>query len=94
METRCEPSQGGTLSVEGTLAFAGGCTLDWEDLPLLPRTNDYVIAVAAGGIEGLPIWSPADGTHNSRWHLAKEKNADGDDALTFRWRAGMIVLMR
>lgn len=85
---------GGALSVEGTLAFAGGCTLDWEDLPLLPRTNDYVIAVAAGGIEGLPIWSPADGTHNSRWHLAKEKNADGDDALTFRWRAGMIVLMR
>lgn len=94
---RLDPNRlkaGGTLSVEGTLAFADGCTLDWEDLSLLPRASDYVIAVAAGGIEGLPNWSPAAGSNDSRWHLAKERDADGNDALTFRWRAGMIVIMR
>ena len=84
---------GATLSVSGALTFREGCVLDWADLSLLPRSSDYVLAVAAGGISGVPTWKPESGTHGC-WRLAKEKDAQGRDTLTFRWRAGTVVILR
>ena len=84
---------GATLSVSGALTFKDGCVLDWADLSLLPRSSDYVLAVASGGISGVPTWKPESGTHGC-WRLAKEKDAEGRDTLTFRWRAGTVVILR
>lgn len=81
------------LSVEGTLSFGDGCILDWADLSLLPRSSDYVLAVAKGGIDGLPAWNPKSATH-SRWHLERGKDANGNDTLKFRWQAGTVVVLR
>lgn len=85
--------EGMALSVDGTLSFGDGCALDWEDLSLLPRSSDYVLAVAKGGIDGMPAWNPKSATH-SRWHLVKGKDANGSDTLTFRWQAGTVVVLR
>lgn len=80
------------LEVGGRLRFAPGAVLEWEDLPLLPR-GEYVLARSATGFDSLPEWRPANRNH-SRWHLAKAKDADGNDILTFTWCAGTTVIIR
>ena len=90
---RLRPELVGTLTVYGKLKFDAGVALEWADLSLLPRSGEYVIACATEGIEGLPIWAPANQNH-TRWHLAKAKDVAGNDILTFTWTAGTAVIMR
>ncbi len=83
---------GGRLTVHGPLKFGEDATLGWDGLSLLPR-GGYVIAMATGGIDGLPKWAPAD-LPSSRWRLAKAQDADGNDILTFTWAVGTTVIVR
>ena len=83
----------GTLTVCGKLKFDAGVVLEGENLSLLPRSREYVIARATEGIEGLPTWAPANPNY-ARWHLAKAKDADGNDILMFTWAAGTTIIMR
>ena len=77
----------------GKLKFDAGVVLEGENLSLLPRSREYVIARATEGIEGLPTWAPANPNY-ARWHLAKGKDAAGNDILTFTWAAGTTIIMR
>ena len=82
----------GALKVLGKIEFRPGVTLEWEELSLLPR-REYVIAVATGGISGIPSWAPADGNH-AMWRLSKDKDPEGNGILTFKWHAGTTVVIR
>ena len=84
---------GGGLKVYGELKFKADAALLWEDLNLLPRKPEKVLAMATGGIDGVPTWTPAD-LASSRWRLAKAKDADGNDILTFTWCAGTTFILR
>ena len=89
---RLEPTPALSFAVR-YLKCDAGVALEWADLSLLPRSGEYVIACATEGIEGLPTWAPANPNY-ARWHLAKAKDADGNDILTFTWSAGTTVIMR
>ena len=80
------------LEVGGSLRFAMGAVLEWEDLPLLPR-GEYVLARAATEFDTLPEWKPAERNH-TRWHLAKGLDASGRHTLTFTWAAGTMISVR
>ena len=88
-----EDVAGGGLKVYGELKFKADAALLWEDLNLLPRKPEKVLATATGGIDGMPKWAPAD-LASSRWRLAKGKDAAGNDILTFTWAAGTTIIMR
>ena len=83
--------RGGTLKIDGKLRFAGGATLDGEDLALLSR-GEYSLVEAADGIEGLPAFDTnADG--NKGWHV-KKAVVDGVEKLMFSWHMGTVVTFR
>ena len=88
-----EDVAGDGLKVYGELKFKADAALLWEDLNLLPRKPEKVLATATGGIDGMPKWAPAD-LASSRWRLAKAKDAAGNDILTFTWCAGTTIIMR
>ena len=80
------------LEVGGSLRFALGAVLEWEDLPLLPR-GEYVLARAAEEFDTLPEWKPAERNH-TRWHLAKGRDGSGRHTLTFTWASGTMISFR
>ena len=82
---------GGTLRVNGKLAFEEGATLQAEDLALLKR-GDYTLVTATDGIEGLPTFDgSAEG--NRGWRFAKT-TVDGVETLTFGWHLGTMLTVR
>jgi hypothetical protein len=80
------------LEVGGSLRFAPGTALEWDDLSLLPR-GEYVLARAATAFDSLPEWRPAERNH-TRWHLAKGLAASGRHTLTFSWASGTMISIR
>ena len=82
---------GGTLRVNGKLAFKEGATLQTEDLALLKR-GDYTLVTATDGIEGLPTFD-GNAEGNRGWRFAKA-TVDGQEVLTFCWRLGTVLTVR
>ena len=87
---------GGCLSVtNGAIAFGSGCVLKVEDiLPgTLSHSEEYVIARATDGIDGLPVPSATE-PGGKYWKAQKSVESSGASVLKLFWRRGFVMSFR
>ena len=81
-----------TLEVTGKLRFAAGAMLDCADLAFLSRNGGHTLAMATGGIDGMPAFD-GKASGNKGWHLVKE-SGNGVESLKLFWRLGTTIVIR
>ena len=80
---------------DGTIAFGEGCVLEIEDISSggVRRSEEYVIARATEGIEGLPKLPDSD-PNSKFWRMKKVVEPSGAVTLTFKWHKGFVMTVR
>ena len=81
-----------TLKVTGKMKFAAGAMLDCADLAFLSRNGGHTLAMATGGIDGMPAFD-GKASGNKGWHLVKE-SGNGVESLKLFWRLGTTIVIR
>ena len=82
---------GSVLDVSGKLVFGANVTLTITNFAEMPRAESRVLARAAAGIEGMPLFSPPV-AHPARWRC--RKSSDGRALLLDYATAGWVVSFR
>ena len=77
---------GKTLKVTGSLKFADGSVLEGTDFALLSRKTEHTLAMATGGIDGMPAFD-SNAPGNKGWHLVKVTENDVEKLKLF-WQLG------
>ena len=83
---------GKTLKVTGSLKFADGSVLEGTDFALLSRKTEHTLAMATGGIDGMPAFD-SNAPGNKGWHLVKVTENDVEKLKLF-WQLGTTVVIR